>query len=132
VSWGARAVRSSSVMMVCYIGGLPADGKTPQDTRTPEQRASLKRLLRELHGRYPKALIVSHHDLNPQKACPCFDAVSETGSREQVTEAWQATVALGGYLLAGFFGEFGIDGHPVYHAGDETRDGEDSRHIQRL
>jgi len=62
---------------VCYIGGLAADGKTPQDTRTPEQRASLRRLLRELHGRYPKALIVGHHDLNPQKACPCFDAVSE-------------------------------------------------------
>lgn len=62
---------------VCYIGGLAADGKTPQDTRTSEQRASLKRLLRELHGRYPKALIVGHHDLNPQKACPCFDAVSE-------------------------------------------------------
>ena len=25
----------------------------------------------------PKAIIVGHRDLNPQKACPCFDAISE-------------------------------------------------------
>ena len=27
--------------------------------------------------RYPHALIVGHHDLNPQKDCPCFDAAKE-------------------------------------------------------
>lgn len=64
---------------VCYIGGLAADGKTPADTRTDEQKSALKRLLGELHKRYPKALIVGHHDLNPMKACPCFDAVKEYG-----------------------------------------------------
>lgn len=62
---------------VCYIGGLAADGKTPADTRTEEQKAALKQLLGELHKRYPKALVVGHHDLNPMKACPCFDAASE-------------------------------------------------------
>jgi hypothetical protein len=25
---------------------------------------------------YPKALIVGHHDLNPQKACPCIENVA--------------------------------------------------------
>ena len=25
----------------------------------------------------PLAVIVGHRDLNPQKACPCFNAVSE-------------------------------------------------------
>ena len=42
---------------VCYEGGL--------DIR------------KELKERYPRALIVGHHDLNPLKACPCFDAVKE-------------------------------------------------------
>ena len=60
---------------VCYIGGLASDGKTPADTRTPQQRAALRKLLEQLHREYPKALIVGHRDLNPRKACPCFDAV---------------------------------------------------------
>lgn len=63
---------------VCYIGGLSADGK-PMDTRTDAQRIALRRLLLYLHRKYPKALIVGHRDLDPQKACPCFDAVSEYG-----------------------------------------------------
>lgn len=63
---------------VCYIGGLSAGGK-PMDTRTDAQRIALRRLLLYLHRKYPKALIVGHRDLDPQKACPCFDAVSEYG-----------------------------------------------------
>lgn len=63
---------------VCYIGGLADDGKTPKDTRTEAQKRALKRLLKELHERYPKALIVGHHDLDPTKACPCFKVVKES------------------------------------------------------
>ena len=63
---------------VCYIGGLSADG-SPMDTRTEAQRAALLKLLADLHRRYPKALIVGHRDLNPHKACPCFDVVGEYG-----------------------------------------------------
>lgn len=58
---------------ICYIGGLSADG-TPADTRTEAQRATLRRLLASLHRRFPRALIVGHRDLDPLKACPCFDA----------------------------------------------------------
>lgn len=61
---------------ICYIGGLSADGK-PTDTRTEAQRTALRSLLEQLHRRYPNALIVGHRDLDPQKACPCFDAVRE-------------------------------------------------------
>ena len=58
---------------VAYIGGLASDGKTPCDTRTEAQKSALKRLLGELHKRYPKALIVGHCDLDPQKPyCPGF------------------------------------------------------------
>ena len=60
---------------VCYEGGLDIRGQ-PADTRTAEQKAAMRWLLRQLHRSYPKALIVGHHDLNPQKACPCIDNVA--------------------------------------------------------
>ena len=61
---------------ICYEGGLAIRGQ-PADTRTAEQKASMRQLLADLHQRYPRALIVGHHDLDPRKACPCFDAVKE-------------------------------------------------------
>ncbi len=61
---------------VCYEGGLDIRGQ-PADTRTEAQRQTLRRLLEELKERYPRAIIAGHHDLNPGKACPCFDAVTE-------------------------------------------------------
>ena len=61
---------------VCYEGGLDIRGR-PADTRTEAQRRSLRKLIEQLHAAYPKALIVGHHDLNPLKDCPCFDAAKE-------------------------------------------------------
>lgn len=61
---------------VCYIGGLAADGRTPKDTRTPEQRAALRKLLADLRAKFPKARIYGHRDF-AAKACPCFDAKAE-------------------------------------------------------
>ena len=58
---------------ICYIGGLGPDGRTPKDTRTPAQRKALKELLQQLHRQFPNALILGHRDLNPNKACPCYD-----------------------------------------------------------
>ena len=59
---------------VCYIGGLDADGRTPKDTRTMEQRSALRLLLDELYRRYPEALILGHCDLDPLKPdCPGFE-----------------------------------------------------------
>ena len=60
---------------ICYEGGLDIRGQ-PADTRTLAQKASLRRLLEELHCRYPRALIVGHHDLNPHKDCPCIENVA--------------------------------------------------------
>ena len=61
---------------ICYEGGLNARGQ-PADTRTLAQKLAMVQLLEVLRRRYPKALIVGHHDLNPQKPCPCFDVVKE-------------------------------------------------------
>ena len=59
---------------VCYEGGLDIRGQ-PDDTRTPAQKKALRWLLRQLHRTYPRAVIVGHHDLDPQKDCPCIENV---------------------------------------------------------
>ena len=61
---------------ICYEGGLDAQGH-PCDTRTPEQVRALRQLVERYHAYFPDAVIVGHHDLNPAKPCPCFDAVKE-------------------------------------------------------
>lgn len=60
---------------ICYEGGLDAQG-VPADTRTPEQKDTLLRLLHELLLHYPQSRICGHRDL-AAKACPCFDATKE-------------------------------------------------------
>lgn len=69
---------------VAYIGGLRMLNGTKiyEDTRTQEQMAGLRQILRELRGRYPKAIILGHRSVwgeyTPrkwQKVCPCFNAI---------------------------------------------------------
>jgi len=74
---GAHCVNHNAHSIgVCYEGGLDIRGQ-PADTRTEAQKVALRHLLEELHRAYPRALIVGHHDLNPQKACPCLPVVTE-------------------------------------------------------
>jgi len=61
---------------ICYEGGLDEKGEAA-DTRTPEQKKTLRKLVGQLHQQFPKALIVGHHDLEPSKPCPCFEVVKE-------------------------------------------------------
>ena len=73
---GAHCVNHNKYSIgVCYEGGLDARGQ-PADTRTAEQKATLRQLLTDLHRRYTRASIVGHHDLNPQKDCPCIKNVA--------------------------------------------------------
>ena len=61
---------------ICYIGGCASDGKTPKDTRTPEQKEALLALLRHLKARFPNATIHGHREF-AAKACPSYDAFRE-------------------------------------------------------
>lgn len=61
---------------ICYIGGLASDGKTPKDTRTPEQKAALRELVEKLKTKYPNATIHGHREF-ANKACPCFDVKTD-------------------------------------------------------
>ena len=76
---------------ICYEGGLDAGG-WPKDTRTKEQKESIRVLLLLLLVRHPGCRICGHRDLSPDrngdgkitpdewlKECPCFDAEEEYG-----------------------------------------------------
>ena len=59
---------------VCYTGGVAKDGKTPKDTRTDAQKASLLELVKTLQTvhRVPSSNIFGHNEF-ANKACPSFD-----------------------------------------------------------
>lgn len=74
---GAHCVEhNANSIGVCYIGGLAKDGKTPKDTRTPEQKSALARLVMELVCKYPEASVHGHNEFS-EKACPCFNVKNE-------------------------------------------------------
>ena len=92
---------NASSLGICYVGGLARDGKAIKDTRTPEQRASLEKLVRELLREFPGAKVCGHRDLSPDtngdgrispfewvKGCPSFDVA-----------AWLHNVGLGAHAL---------------------------------
>jgi N-acetyl-anhydromuramyl-L-alanine amidase AmpD len=37
----------------------------------------MRTLLEDLHARYPRAVILGHRDLNPEKDCPGFENVAK-------------------------------------------------------
>jgi N-acetylmuramoyl-L-alanine amidase len=58
---------------ICMVGGVAADGKTPENNFTLTQFNQLAFLLRELQKKYPEAVIQGHRDFpNVAKACPSF------------------------------------------------------------
>ena len=73
---------NSTAINVCYIGGVNKQGR-PVDNRTEAQKASLRKILKELKTRYPDAVIMGHREIwgsDPKKwhkMCPCFNAGEE-------------------------------------------------------
>ena len=57
---------------ICYIGGVAKDGKTPKDTRTPQQKTALRQLVNQLKFYYPHATVHGHNEF-AAKACPSFN-----------------------------------------------------------
>ena len=73
--------REQEMVFLANIKDKMADTKEKvskyEDNRTAEQKVTLHELLTVLHELFPEARIVGHHDLNPLKACPCYDAKRE-------------------------------------------------------
>jgi N-acetylmuramoyl-L-alanine amidase len=76
---------------ICYEGGLDTKGK-PKDTRTPQQRQVLMTAVLFCKLLAPKARVLGHRDLSPDrngdgkitkdewlKDCPCFEVGFEYG-----------------------------------------------------
>ena len=78
---GAHAVGYNRYSLgICYEGGINTKGEKA-DTRTPQQKASLYELLKQLHRDYPKARIIGHRELpHVAKNCPGFTASTEYAS----------------------------------------------------
>lgn len=58
---------------VCYIGGCDKKGN-PKDTRTREQKVSLKILIQQYQAKYPGIVVLGHNEWpGVTKACPSFD-----------------------------------------------------------
>lgn len=72
---GAHVADWNAVSLgICMVGGVSADDHTKaQNNFTKAQFDSLKKLLVELKGRYPKAKIQGHNEFpGVKKACPSF------------------------------------------------------------
>ena len=57
---------------VVYVGGCARDGKTPKDTRTPQQLESMRKYVLDFHSKHPGVRIIGHNEV-ARKACPSFD-----------------------------------------------------------
>lgn len=70
---GAHCLRhNANSIGICYIGGVAKDGKTPKDTRTPQQKTALRQLVNQLKFYYPHATVHGHNEFS-SKACPSFN-----------------------------------------------------------
>ena len=89
VSNGVQGYNSTSIN-VAYIGGIDKQHPKGIDNRTDAQKRALLELLAKLKIKYPKAKIMGHRDISPDKngngkvdtweyikACPCFNAMEE-------------------------------------------------------
>jgi N-acetyl-anhydromuramyl-L-alanine amidase AmpD len=63
---------------ICYVGGMDRQMKRAKDTRTPAQRATLRRLVAEYQARFPGIIVRGHRDWpGVKKDCPSFDVGTE-------------------------------------------------------
>lgn len=62
---------------ICYVGGMDKQMKSPKDTRTPQQKETMARLVREYLAKYPGLVVRGHRDWpGVKKACPSFDVTA--------------------------------------------------------
>lgn len=67
---GASGINSISRHIV-YVGGVSKKGN-PKDTRTVEQKETMKSYVRDFIAKHPEAKVCGHNQF-ANKACPSFD-----------------------------------------------------------
>lgn len=66
------ANHNTGTIGITYVGGVASDGRTPKDTRTAAQRASLLWLTSALAQKHRVKRVRGHNEV-AAKACPSFD-----------------------------------------------------------
>lgn len=70
------AGHNANAIHISYIGGVDKKGRAV-DNRTPAQKATQIRLLKDLKEKFPDAVICGHRDFpGVTKECPSFDVKS--------------------------------------------------------
>lgn len=81
---GAHTVGQNETSVgICLVGGVD-DKMQPQANFTPQQMATLSKLLDELKAKFPGVAIKGHLDF-AAKACPSFDVKRWLDTNELVT-----------------------------------------------
>ena len=81
---GAHTVGQNETSVgVCLVGGVDVKLQ-PQANFTPQQMATLRKLLGDLKVLFPQALVKGHRDF-AAKACPSFDVKRWLDTNELVT-----------------------------------------------
>lgn len=63
---------------ICYVGGLSADGKRAEDTRTALQIAASVWLIKALKAKFKiRGRVKGHNEYNAGKACPSFNVARD-------------------------------------------------------
>jgi N-acetylmuramoyl-L-alanine amidase len=83
-----RGENTSSIGL-CYVGGVGED-KQPKDTRTPEQKKTLRELTSALAVLFPEVSFHGHNEFSA-KACPSFDVKSEGYGKEGLSDRPECT-----------------------------------------
>jgi hypothetical protein len=69
------AYHNSCSRHVVYVGGMKKDGKTPRDTRTPEQLKAMEAYVKAFVRKNQGVEVVGHNYF-ANRFCPCFDVQS--------------------------------------------------------
>lgn len=74
---GARGHNFESIH-ISYVGGVDRYLR-PKDTRTPEQKRSIDKLIQTITCKIPNIRVRGHREVNGGKACPSFEVQDEYG-----------------------------------------------------
>lgn len=64
---------NSRIRSIVYVGGMDITGKIAVDTRTREQRESLKKYVLDFIRMNPTVKVAGHNQFDKGKACPSFN-----------------------------------------------------------